>query len=148
MGAHVLYQVGCPARAIKGKLSESCLLIGPASCTRARRVHSAAPGAGDLGEGERAGRERLRMNGDNGKAPKKVRGRGINAVRTIKPTILINFCLKNTERPDFVEGWTSYSAPALQTLVHTTSVNGRDLCSGPLPNRLIQAACQWPPSSF
>lgn len=88
VGARVLYQVSCPARAIKGKLSESCLLIGPASCTRARRVHSAALGASDLGERERAGRERLRMSGD--KRAEENERKGIIAVRSKKPNILIN----------------------------------------------------------
>lgn len=59
-------------------------------------------------------------------------------MRSNESSILINFYLINTERLDFVEGWTSVSAPALQTSVHNTSVNGRDLYPRPLPNRLNQ----------
>lgn len=40
VGARTLYRARCPALAIKGKLSEWRLLIGPASCTGARRVHT------------------------------------------------------------------------------------------------------------
>lgn len=40
VGARLLYRVSCPALAIKGKLSEWRSLIGPASCTGARRVHA------------------------------------------------------------------------------------------------------------
>lgn len=53
VGACILYFVSCPALAIKGKLSELRPLIGPASCTGARRVHTGALGARDLRERER-----------------------------------------------------------------------------------------------
>lgn len=50
---------------------------------------SAALGASDLGERERAGRERLRMNGDNGKELKKIKGMGLMVGGLIN-LILIN----------------------------------------------------------
>lgn len=54
VGLCILYFIRRPALAIKGKLSELRLLIGPASCTGARRVNSGALGARDLrGERER-----------------------------------------------------------------------------------------------
>lgn len=53
VGACILYVVGGPARAIKGKLSELRPLIGPTPCTGARRVHTGALGARDLRERER-----------------------------------------------------------------------------------------------
>lgn len=69
VGARVLYRVSCPALAIKGKLSEWRPLIGPASCTRARRVHTGALGARDFRE--RGGR------GDNSKGLGKIKGKGL-----------------------------------------------------------------------
>lgn len=60
VGACFLYSPSCPALAIKGKLSESRPLIGPASCTGARRVHTGALDARDLSKRKRGDGERER----------------------------------------------------------------------------------------
>lgn len=60
VGACFLYSASCPALAIKGKLSELRPLIGPASCTGARRVHTGALDARDLSERKRGDGERAR----------------------------------------------------------------------------------------
>lgn len=59
VGACALYGARCPALAIKGKLSEWRPLIGPASCTGARRVHTWCTGRSrfERAKGGRGGAE-------------------------------------------------------------------------------------------
>lgn len=85
VGACALYGARCPALAIKGKLSEWRPLIGPASCTGARRVHTWCTGRSRFERAKRARRregregEREREGGDNSRKDwRKIKREGID----------------------------------------------------------------------